>query len=80
MSSKLLYNVRSLAVKGSVMTSCLSDVSISNSGIISGQQILQFKYRPTLCLVCFLLWGSPAFLPNEDALWNLLVRGVSDEM
>lgn len=60
--------MRSLAVKVSVTTSCVSDLSVSYSGIISGQKLLQFKYRPTLCLVCVQRSGSTAFLLNEDTL------------
>lgn len=52
MSSKLLNNMRSLAVKVSVTTSFVSDLSVSYSGIIFGQKLLQFKYRPTLSGMC----------------------------
>lgn len=72
--------MRSLAVKVSVTTSFVSDLSISYSGIISGQKLLRFRYRPALCLVCVQRSGSTAFLLNEDTLWNLSARGVSDEM
>lgn len=82
MSSKLLNNMFWLVVRLSVMTSVSSQIyrSLTDWVILSGFQLLTFKYHPILRHLWYVQhWGCSAFLLNDDTLWNLILCGVSDK-